>query len=475
MKIIILAGGGGNRLFPLSRAKLPKQFLKLDGGKSLLTQTIERFLILVQPTDMVIVTNQEYANHVKQELAAAKADQAHILLEPVARNTAPAIVLAVRYCVDRLGCGLDEVMFVTPSDHIISPLDTFAAAVQLAEEMAKEDKIVTFGVAPNGPETGYGYIQVGQPVVSGFTVNAFHEKPDLNTAKRYLAAGHYYWNSGMFAFTINCMMSELQIHQPDIYALAKKSLDELMINFYKMPDISLDYAVIEKSSQVLLLPLSAKWSDIGSWDAIYDLLDKDADGNAIKGDCIPIGCTNTLLLGQSRLIAGIGLEDLLVIETDDVIVVAKKGESQKVKELVNQLKAKGRIEAEEHTTVFRPWGQYSLLSGGRGYQMKKISVNPGQTLSLQMHYHRSEHWIVVGGTAKVTIGETEQMLHENESVFIPQTTKHRLENPGKLLLEIIELQNGSYLGEDDIVRFEDIYGRISALHHVINRLKLNRE
>jgi len=459
MKIIILAGGGGNRLFPLSRTKFPKQFLKLDGGKSLLAQTIERFLVLVQPADMVIVTNQDYAHHVRTELVAAQAAQAHILLEPLARNTAPAIALAVRYCVDRLGCGLDEVMFVTPSDHIISPLDAFASIAQLAESMANQDRIVTFGVAPNHPETGYGYIQAGQPFGSGFTVDSFHEKPDRTTAKGYLAAGNYYWNSGMFAFTINCFMSELRIHQPDIYALADKSLDDLIENFAKMPNISVDYAVIEKSRQVVLLPLSAKWSDIGSWDAIYDLLDKDADGNVIKGDCIPIACANTLMLGQSRLIAGIGLEDLLVIETDDVLVVAQKGESQKVKDLVNRLKADCRMEADEHTTVYRPWGQYSLLSGGRGYQMKKIAVNPGQILSLQMHYHRSEHWIVVGGTAKVTIGETEQMVHENESVFIPQTTKHRLENPGKLLLEIIELQNGSYLGEDDIVRFEDIYGR----------------
>lgn len=462
MKIIILAGGGGNRLFPLSRTKYPKQFLKLDGGKSLLAQTIERFMVLVQPADMIIVTNQDYAYHVRSELVAANAGQAHILLEPLARNTAPAIALAVRYCVERLGCGLDEVMFVTPSDHIISPLDEFASVAQLAEGMANQDRIVTFGVAPNRPETGYGYIQAGKPFGSGFVVNCFHEKPDRTTAKGYLATGNYYWNSGMFAFTINCIMSQLRIHQPDIYALADKSLDELIENFAKMPNISVDYAVVEKSRQVVLLPLSATWSDIGSWDAIYDLLDKDADGNAIKGDCIPVACANTLMLGQSRLIAGIGLEDLLVIETDDVIVVAKKGESQKVKDLVNQLKANGRMEADEHTTVFRPWGEYSLLSGGRGYQIKKISVNPGQILSLQMHYHRSEHWIVVGGTAKVTIGETEQMVHENESVFIPQTTKHRLENPGKLLLEIIELQNGRYLGEDDIVRFEDIYDRVST-------------
>lgn len=460
MKIIILAGGGGNRLFPLSRTKFPKQFLKLGGDKSLLAQTIERSLLLVQPQDMVIVTNQDYAHHVRTELVAAKAAQAHILLESVARNTAPAIAMAVRYCVDRLGCDLDEVMFVAPSDHFISPLDVFATTVQLAVDIAHLQKIVTFGVAPNSPETGYGYIQVGQPFGKGFSVNSFHEKPDITTAKAYLAAGNYYWNSGMFAFTINCIMSELQIHHPEIYALADKSLLELIDDFAKMPNISIDYAVLQKSSQVALLPFGAKWNDIGSWDAIYDLSDKDEDGNVIKGDCIPIACTNTLMLGQRRLIAGIGLEDLLVIETDDVIVVAKKGESQKVKDLVNQLKAVGRMEADEHTIVYRPWGHYSILSCGQAYQVKKISVNPGQILSSQMHYHRSEHWIVVGGTAKVTIGETEQMVHENESVFIPQTTKHRLENPGKLLLEIIELQNGSYLGEDDIVRFEDIYGRV---------------
>lgn len=462
MKIIILAGGGGNRLFPLSRTKFPKQFLKLGGSKSLLTQTIERFLALVKPADMVVVTNQDYAYHVRSELVAANAGQAHILLEPLARNTAPAIALAVRYCIDQLGCGVDEVLFVTPSDHIISPLDAFTSAAQLAGDIANQDRIVTFGITPNRPETGYGYVQAGESFGSGFIVDSFHEKPDQTTAEGYLASGNYYWNSGMFAFTINCIMSELRIHQPDIYTSADKSLDELIENFSKMPNISIDYAVVEKSRQVVMLPLIAKWSDIGSWDAIYDLLDKDTDSNAIDGDCIPIACKNTLMLGQSRLIAGIGLEDLLVIETDDVIVVAKKGESQKVKDLVNQLKADGRLEADEHTTLYRPWGQYSLLSGGRGYQIKKISVNPGQILSLQMHYHRSEHWIVVGGTAKVTIGDTEQMVHENESVFIPQTTRHRLENPGKLLLEIIELQNGSYLYEDDIVRFEDIYGRVGA-------------
>lgn len=462
MKIIILAGGGGSRLFPLSRTRFPKQFLKLNGDKSLLAQTIERFSELVKPSDMVIVTNQEYVHHVKTELIASKAQEAHILLEPVARNTAPAIALAARYCVDRLGCGLDEVMFVTPSDHVIRSLETFTANLRQALSMAKMNKIVTFGVKPDSPETGFGYIQVGQPLGSGFTVESFHEKPDRATAEAYLANGSYYWNSGMLVFTIGCFMDELRVYQPDIYALSDTFLDTMTENFAEMSNISIDYAVVEKSKQVVMSPLTTKWSDIGSWDAIYDMLDKDADGNAVKGDCIPIDCSNTLILGHSRLIAGIGLEDLLVVETDDVIVVAKKGESQKVKDLVSELTSKGRVEADEHTTVYRPWGLYTVLCSGQGYKMKKIVVNPGQVLSLQMHYHRSEHWIVIGGTAKVVIGETEKMVHENESVFVPQTTKHRLENPGKRPLEIIEVQNGSYLGEDDIVRFEDMYGRVST-------------
>lgn len=460
MKIIILAGGGGSRLFPLSRSRLPKQFLKLSGAKSLLAQTIERFLPLVKSSDMVIVTNQEYVHHVKLELAASKALEAHILLEPVSRNTAPAIAFAVTYCVEQLGCGSDEVMFVTPSDHIIRPVETFTANVRQAAGMAKMDKIVTLGIPPDSPETGYGYIQAGKPFSSGFEVELFREKPDRATAVAYLAAGNYYWNSGMFVFTIACFMAELRAHQPDISELAEAGLEAMTANFAEMSNISLDYAVAEKSGQVVMLPLTAKWNDIGSWDAIYDILAKDADGNAVEGDCIPMDCSNTLMLGHSRLIAGIGLEDILVVETDDVIVVAKKGESQKVKELVSQLQANGRVEADEHTTVYRPWGLYTVLGSGQGYKIKRIIVNLGQVLSLQMHYHRSEHWIVVGGTAKMTIGGIEHMVHENESVFVPQTTKHRLENPGKLPLEIIEVQNGSYLGEDDIVRFEDIYGRV---------------
>lgn len=459
MKIIILAGGGGSRLFPLSRTRFPKQFMKLNGDKSLLSQTIARFLPLVKPSDIVIVTNQDYVHHVKNVLSASMAQEAHILPEPAARNTAPAIAYAVRYCVDQLGCDTGEVMFVTPSDHLIHPLDEFTANVKQAADMAELDKIVTLGVHPDSPETGYGYIQAGRPFGSGFIVDSFREKPERTTAEAYLAAGNYYWNSGMFAFTIGCFMTELQTCRPDLHAPANISLEAMTVNFAEMENISFDYAVAEKSKRVVMLPLTAEWSDIGSWDAMYDVLDKDKDGNVVHGDCMPVECVNTLMLGHSRLIAGIGLENLLIVETDDVIVVAKKGESQKVKDMVNELKANGRAEADEHTTVYRPWGLYTVLSSGHGYKIKKIVVNPGQILSLQMHYHRSEHWIVTGGTAEVTIGATGHTVHENESVFIPQTTKHRLENAGKFPLEIIEVQYGSYLGEDDIVRFDDIYGR----------------
>ncbi|BBB91667.1 MAG TPA: mannose-1-phosphate guanylyltransferase/mannose-6-phosphate isomerase [Methylomusa anaerophila] len=459
MKIIILAGGGGTRLFPLSRTCMPKQFLKLGDDHSLLAQTVKRFLPLVKATDIVIVTNQDYLHHVKAELAACGTREAHILLEPEAKNTAPAIALAVRFCLDELGVTNDEVLFVSPADHIIEPVDVFIQSVRRAVELAGQGQLVTFGVKPTKPETGYGYIQAGEPFQAGYKVQSFREKPDRKTAEAYLAAGNYYWNSGMFAFTAGCMLEELERYQPEIFTLVSKPFAEVKNNFAAMPSISIDYAVAEKSARVLTVPLAAEWNDIGSWDAIYDVLPKDTEGNAIKGDCIPIDCNNTLMMGRSRLIAGIGLENLLVVETDDVIVVAKRGESQKVKDVVTELKRCGRKEVDEHTTMYRPWGSYTVLGEGPGYKMKKIVVNPGQQLSLQLHYHRSEHWIVIGGTAKATIGDNEQMVHENESVFVPQSTRHRLENPGRISLEIIEVQNGSYLEEDDIVRFEDIYGR----------------
>jgi len=460
LKIIILAGGGGTRLFPLSRTCFPKQFMKIGGDYSLLAQTVLRFIPVTKASDMIIVTNQEYIHHVKAELVACGAEEAHILLEPVGRNTAPAIALATRYCIDELGASENEVMFVTPSDHIIRQGELFLQAVKQAEEMAKLENTVTFGITPDKPEIGYGYIEVGEATGSGYRVKSFKEKPDQKLAEEYVAAGSYYWNSGMYAFTIGHVMQELKTYQPEIHELISHPYGDVLAKFQDMPSISIDYAIAEKSKKVVTIPLTAYWNDIGSWDAIYDVLDKDKDGNAVKGDCIPLDCTNTLMLGRSRLIAGIGLEDLLVVETDDVIVVAKKGESQKVKELVGELKKRGRREADEHTTMYRPWGSYTVLGDGPGYKMKKLVVNPGERLSLQLHYHRSEHWIVIGGTAKVTLGDEIKMVHENESVFIPMSTKHCLENPGRLPLEIIEVQNGKYLEEDDIVRFDDVYGRV---------------
>jgi len=453
MKVIILAGGGGTRLFPLSRTNFPKQFLKIGGQLSLLAQTVKRFLPLVRPEDIVIVTNQEYLHHVKAELASCEAGTAHILLEPVGRNTAPAIALAAAYCVQELQAPKDEVLFVTPSDHIIQPVVEFVEAMKQAVEKASGNNIVTFGVTPDKPETGYGYIQAGAKQGPGYVVDSFREKPDRETAERYLAAGNYYWNSGMFAFAIGHLEEEFKAYQPELLAMMGKPLTEINEEFSTLPNVSFDYAVAEKSQQVVTIPLTAHWNDIGSWDAIYEVLAKDDAGNAVKGDCITMDCCKTLMLGRDRLIVGIGLED-------DVILVAKQGESQKVKDVVSELKKRQRREAHEHTTTYRPWGSYTILGEGPGYKMKKIVVAPGQRLSLQLHYHRSEHWIVIGGTAKICIGEMEKMVHENESVFVPQSTKHRLENPGLLPLEIIEVQNGKYLEEDDIVRFDDIYGRI---------------
>ena len=460
MKIILLAGGGGTRLFPLSRARFPKQFLKVTGDDSLFAQTVQRFLAVTQARDLVVITNRMHEHLVKAELAASGAADAHVVLEPEGRNTAPAIALAVAYCRDKLAATESEVLFVTPCDHVIRPVEVFAAGVLEAVKLAENGSIVTFGVKPSAPETGYGYIQAGAAINGAFAVQSFREKPDRQTAEAYLAAGNYFWNSGMFAFTLGRFMQELTAQQPEIAALTAVPVDTVLERFGRMPDISIDYGIMEQATQVLVIPLTAYWNDIGSWDAIYDVLGKDADGNALKGDCLNIDCTNTLILSHKNLVAGIGLEDLLVVETADAILVAKKGESQKVKEVVAELKNRGRREAGEHLTDYRPWGNYTILGEGADYKIKRLVVNPGQVLSLQMHHHRSEHWVVVSGTALVTIGDREQLICESESVFVPQTVKHRLSNQGKVPLVMIEVQSGRYLGEDDIVRFEDVYGRV---------------
>ena len=454
MKIIILAGGGGTRLFPLSRTCFPKQFLKLEDEKSLLAQTILRFLSFVEAKDIVVVTNNDYVYHVQNELSECGAQEAHIVLEPIARNTAPAIALATKYCIDKLACPQNEVLMIAAADHVIKGKDLFSKCMYNGKQLAEKNKFVTFGIKPYKPETGYGYIEAGQGIDHGYLVNSFKEKPDVAVAQQYVEAGNYYWNSGMFAFKIEFILAEFTKYQSQIIACLEGSYEHVVSNFIDMPSISIDYAIAEKSKEAVVIPLECYWNDIGSWDAMYDILDKDEAGNAMQGDCLAIDCSNSLIMGRDRLIAGIGLDDLLLVETDDVIVVAKKGESQKVKNVVEELKKRGRKEAVEHTTLYRSWGSVSVLGEGTRYRMKKIRVKPGGKLSLQMHYHRSEHWIVISGTAKVTIGERVSMVHENESVFIPQTMKHRLENPGKIVLEIIEVQNGTYVGEDDIVRFD---------------------
>lgn len=470
MKALILAGGSGTRLWPLSRRNFPKQFLKINGELSLLQQTAQRLLKVVPLQDIVVMTNDKYKFFVKSDMESLPETRSksfdNIILEPFSKNTAPAIALGIAYCRDKLKAAKDEVIFVCPSDHIIGPVDCFADYVRQSEDIAKEGFILTFGITPDKPETGYGYIKKGvkHTLTSGskfYAVEAFAEKPDKETALSYMKGG-YLWNSGMFAFTIESMTNELNTYNPAIGAMLQLHFDDMITGFAKMPDISIDYAVMEKSSKVATMTLDLNWNDIGSWDSLYEIMDKDAQGNIAVGDVKMINTKNSLIIGNRRLISTIGLEDCLIVETGDALLIAKKGETQKVKEIVNSLKNEERSEADEHLTSQRPWGSYTILEEGPRYKIKRIVVNPAAKLSLQMHYHRSEHWIVVKGTAKVTKGDKELILHEDESIYVPKSTLHRLENPGKVPLEIIEVQSGEYVGEDDIVRTEDTYGRKSG-------------
>ena len=448
---LIMAGGKGERFWPKSRVNMPKQFLSLtDDGKTMIQLTVERISPLVDIKDVYIATNKNYRELVKQQLPGIPEE--NILCEPVGRNTAPCVGLGAVHVASKYD---DAVMIVLPSDHLIKHndifKDTFVNACEVAESGAN---LVTVGITPNYPETGYGYIEAGEPDGAAFVVESFKEKPDLATAERYVAAGNYYWNSGMFAFTIDFMKGEMAKYQPEIAAILAEGYDSAVAHFADMPEISIDYAIAERSQAVRMVPLTCYWNDIGSWDAMYDILPHDADGNAVQGDVLALDCKDSLIMGHDRHIAGIGLDDLLLVETDDVIVVARKGASQQVKTVVEKLKKMGRKEAVEHTTMYHRWGTSTVIGQGVGYRMKKVRVMPGKAIAMQMHYHRTEHWVVLRGTAEVTRGEERTMLHERESIFIPQTTKHQLKNPGRIPLEIIEIQNGSYIGEDDIVRYE---------------------
>lgn len=459
MKIIILAGGSGTRLFPLSRSCFPKQFLHIAKDMSLMQQTIVRFEGIVEPHDMVILTNADYLFTVKQQLSEIHAEEAHIVCEPIGRNTAPAIALAMDYCRGKMGCDENEVLFVTPSDHLVQPIDTFQQLIQSGMDLVQKQYILTLGIVPTKPETGYGYIHQGKPLGNGFTVESFKEKPNKETAESYLKAGSYLWNSGMFMFRIDAMQHELERYNFDISNLAKKGYTDMVQDFATLPDISIDYAVAEKSDRMAVLPMKdIYWNDIGSFDAISEVL-KDENGDAINGDVLTKDCHNTMILGSNRLICGIGLDDLMVVDTPDVLLVTHKGKSQDVREIYEKLKEQGRKEISENVTMYRPWGSYTILAEGPGYKVKRIEIKPGGKLSLQLHYHRSEHWTVISGTGKCTLGDKTVIFRENESIYIPIGVKHRLENPGKIPLFIIEVQNGKYLGEDDIVRIDDAYGR----------------
>ena len=464
MKALILAGGSGTRLWPVSRTEYPKQFLKIGGEESLLQKTISRVLKYFAPADVFVLTSRQYMYAMKEQLRAINSDlEKNILFEPCQKNTAPAIALALKYIMERHGAISSETVFVTPSDQIIEPVERFCSYLDRSSKLAQAGRIATFGIRPTHPEVGYGYIQAGARFrEDALIADRFVEKPDHDTAVSYIAAGNFYWNAGMFAFRIGTMIEELKAFSPEIAKYFEGSFEEFERDFEKLPNISIDYAVMEKSKKTVVLPIDLTWSDVGSWDSVYDLLPKDQNGNASLGEVVEIDTVNSLILGDRRLVAAIGLEDMLIVETPDVVLVAKKKESQKVKEIVSRLKAMGRKEIKEHLTTNRPWGHFTILDAGERYKIKKILVNPGQTLSLQMHFHRSEHWVVVKGTAKVTIEAKETFVHENESIYVPKGSVHRVSNPGKVALEIIETQVGEYLGEDDIVRLQDIYGRMNA-------------
>lgn len=450
MKVIILAGGGGTRLFPLSRDCYPKQFLHVIGDKSLLAQTIERFLGLVEARDIIIVTNERYIFHVQAELKTINAQKAHIITEPMGKNTAPAIALAQSYCQDVLECDNDEILFVSPSDHLIKPIDAFQDLIKNAQDVAK-DNIITLGIKPTKPEIGYGYIEAEKNNNLAKKVISFKEKPDLATAQEYISSGNYYWNGGMFMFSIATMQAELTKYMPAIIDITKNGYQYTVDNFTNMPDISIDYAVAEKSQKMMMIPMeNIYWNDIGSFDAIAEVL-SDKDKNVFKGDILAENCTDTMIIGDNRLIAGIDLENLMIIDTPDALLVAKKGESQKVKNIVNKLKRNKRKEAKENVTMYRSWGKYTLLTESEGYRVRKIEMDPGASLTMQMHYHRSEHWTVISGIGKTIINDKESIFTENQSTYIPMGVKHKLSNPGKIPLIIIEVQSGKYINEDDIV------------------------
>ncbi len=461
---VILAGGTGSRLWPLSRELYPKQLLQLIDETSLLQTTVLRISLLDEVLAPLLVVGEEHRFITKRQLESlALGEDSVILLEPVARNTAPAVCGAVEYCASVQD--EETILLVLPADHLILRKDAFQQAVLDAVKLAEEGKIVTFGIEPQHPETGYGYIEQGE----GSAVKSFREKPDFDTAKSYIEQGNYYWNSGMFAFSIKTFRTEMDKYAPEILSSMRESVlrGRRDGSFFRLdkeamsssPDDSLDYALMERTACAAVVAADLDWSDIGSWHALWEVSEKDESGNVVQGDVLMEDTKNCLIRSEDTLVATVGLEDTLVVETSDAVLVAPLSRSQDVKKIVTKLKKSSRGEFKLHRTVHRPWGSYTVLEQHERYQIKRISVIPGSKLSLQMHHHRHEHWVVVSGTARITNGDEVFLLFENQSTYIPAGVNHRLENPGVIDLELIEVQNGSYLGEDDIVRFEDEYGR----------------
>ncbi|WP_444890104.1 mannose-1-phosphate guanylyltransferase/mannose-6-phosphate isomerase [Microbulbifer sp. DLAB2-AA] len=461
---VILCGGSGTRLWPKSRRMLPKQLLSLTGEQTMLQQTLERVRCYSKP---IVVCNEDHRFMVAQQAREIGFDDLTIIIEPIGRNTAPAIAFAALAAIQNKG---DTNLLVLPADHLLDDVEQFYKAVDKGLQTSTEGGLVTFGIVPTAPETGYGYIQMAREDAGGVRrIARFVEKPDLETAQNYLDGGSYYWNAGMFLFRAKAFMSELASYAPVIAEASESTVKNAVVesDFVRLqkkdveiiPEDSIDYAVMEKTTVGYVIPLDCGWSDVGSWSSLWEALDKDEQGNVALGDVIMEDCKNSLVFGEDHLVAAVGIDDLVVVDTKNATLVAPKSRAQEVKAIVSKLKTDGRDEHELHREVVRPWGKYDSIGSGPRFQVKRITVNPGASLSLQMHHHRAEHWVVVSGTAIVERDGEEIMLSENESVYIPIGTKHRLTNPGLLPLELIEVQSGSYLGEDDIVRFEDIYGR----------------
>ena len=465
---VILSGGSGSRLWPLSRKHYPKQFLALTGTDTLFQQTIKR-LRFDGVQAPVLVCNQEHRFIVQEQLKAQKLETQTILLEPFGRNTAPAVAIAAMKLIAE---GRDELLLVLPADHVLEDQKAFEAALYVAAQAAEIGELVLFGIPASRPETGYGYIKSVADAtlpLGAIRVQRFVEKPNALRAQEFVDSGDYYWNSGIFLFRASRYLEELKKHDADIYdtcllALERSQIDGDTVNidaatFACCPDNSIDYTVMEKTQRACVVPLNAGWNDVGSWSSIWDVHPKDAQGNVISGDVVVHDSHNCLVHGNGKLVSVIGVENIVVVETKDATMIVHKDRVQDVKAMVNQLDAMGRSETQNHCQVYRPWGSYDSVDMGGRFQVKHISVNPGATLSLQMHHHRAEHWIVVSGTAEVTCDDKVFLLTENQSTYIPMTSVHRLSNPGKIPLEIIEVQSGSYLGEDDIKRLDDVYGR----------------